>query len=416
METLLEEIGHRIASLLRGKTPATINAEAYEAGLPRDCAEVVNDLIGAMNEVWAFILPLSQGKLSVASPRTANLLASPFKALHARLLHLAWQAQQITKGDYSQRIDFLGDFSKYFNHMVEMIDSRERLLKSANDDLSRALGELKRSQAMLVESEKLSALGRLLAQLSHELNNPINVIKNNVDPLREYLSEISNAFARVDKLLADLPQMQEFEIYKQTHDLQYILSDSHAALKIVEDAAQRISTIYENLRTFIRGDKPNAQMSDITPGIKATAAMLSPKNLPGVSIELELAELPMTWVYAGELNQVFFNLIKNALDSIGDTGKVYVRTFLDKNRDITIEITDDGPGIPADIADKIFDPFFTTKGVGGGTGLGLSISREIALRHQGTLKLDTTYTHGSRFVVRLPVRADPDEYDHKAAS
>ncbi len=298
---------------------------------------------------------------------------------------------------------------------IAAIESRRRLhyrsflanyqLGVRNRELDATVCTLRETQVRLVETEKLSALGRLIASLSHEINNPVNVLRHNLQPLRAYLERMSEAL-RVVRASGDL------ESAWTQNDLDFVLDDAVGAVETMEQGVQRIQAVHKEMRAFVRGDAPEMQDGDLNEGLSATVNMFRrslPRDMP---IEIQCGALPPTRFQPGQINQVFFNLIQNAADAIegsGVPGAILVRTELE-DRWVRVSVEDTGPGVSAWAREHLFEPFFTTKGAGKGTGLGLAISYQIVQRHHGRIELDDAYGSGARFIVRLPL--DAETVDH----
>jgi two-component system NtrC family sensor kinase len=293
-----------------------------------------------------------------------------------------------------------------------MIWVRGRLVRDAfdashalamrNADVERTLEQLRDAQSRLVASEKLSALGRLLAGLSHEINNPLNVLHNNLEPLRTSLEGLLGlARAAGEATPADVPALRRrcAEL-----DVATTAEDVRDATDMMRAAMERVRQVHADLRSFIRGDAPDMVLDDPSQGLGATATLLSRRLPEGVNITVDVGPLPRITFQPGQLNQVWHNLIQNALDAVGAAGTVAVTARAVGDR-IEVTVTDSGPGVAAEHQARLFEPFFTTKGVGKGTGLGLATSYQIVERHGGTMFLDGAYTGGARFVVWLPVQA-----------
>lgn len=272
-----------------------------------------------------------------------------------------------------------------------------RALANRNDELEVALTHLGEAQARLVAQEKLSALGRMLAGLSHELNNPVNVIKNNLEPVREHVDEL------VATLTAARDSGESLLLIRQwgERELDWRIPDVADALDGMDAAVRHMMQVHQILRSFIRGDALGLQKTDVAAGIRATAQLLGRSIAPGVKLELELDELPPLLCQPAQLNQVWLNLLQNALDAVGERGHVTVcsRAVPDG---LEVSVTDSGPGVDAAIRPHLFEPFATSKPPGKGTGLGLAICYEIITQHGGKLWLDDSYHDGARFVVMLP--------------
>jgi signal transduction histidine kinase len=263
--------------------------------------------------------------------------------------------------------------------------------------------ELAAAQSEVARAEKLSALGRMLAQLSHELNNPMNVVANNVGPLKEYIAELTAMLAAFRAKSPALPDGgAELESAWKAKEIDFIVKDSSEALSVIERAAQRVCAIQSDLAAFLRGDGVQKTEGDLNADVRETVRMVRHGLPAGVTIEEAYGDLPRVVYDAGRMNQVFLNLLQNAVFAVAGAGTIRVKTWAD--REIAhVAISDDGPGIPEDVRERIFEPFFTTKPVGKGTGLGLSICRQIVVeQHGGSIRL-TDSAPGATFDVALPV-------------
>jgi signal transduction histidine kinase/ligand-binding sensor domain-containing protein len=267
--------------------------------------------------------------------------------------------------------------------LEETVRERTRDLVAANEKVAHA--------------EKLSALGRLLAQLSHEIHNPLNVIHNNIAPLEEYSQELSAAVVECRDLIADRAQVDA--LWKR-HDLSYILGDAAKAFAITKTAIKRVTDIHSELKAFLRKQPLEREPTDLAEVVRSTAAMMQ-RALPDVEFRFELEPAPLVLVHRGRINQTLTNLLQNAADSMKQNGRITIRVS-SNDREVQIRVADTGPGITQELRSKIFEPFFTTKDVGQGLGLGLSICREIVVAHGGSLELDDGYADGACFVIALP--------------
>ena len=268
-----------------------------------------------------------------------------------------------------------------------------------NQELDATVRSLRETQTRLVEGEKLSALGRLIASLSHEINNPVNVLRNNLEPLRGYLRQMND-------VLAVAREGGDVESAWTKNELDFVLGDAGDALETMEQGISRIQTVHNEMRAFVRGDSPEMQTGDLNEGLRATVNMFR-RSLPHeIGLDVNCGTLPETMFQPGQMNQVFFNLIQNAVDSIEGSGKAGTISIHSEVEDghVRVTVEDTGPGVSDWAREHLFEPFFTTKGAGKGTGLGLATSYQIVHRHRGTIELDERCS-GARFVIMLPIAA-----------
>jgi histidine kinase len=274
-------------------------------------------------------------------------------------------------------------------------------------ELSTSLQQLKSAQLQLVQSEKMASLGELTAGIAHEINNPINFVASSLQPLKRNLDALKTLIDKYDDY-AEQPsadKLQKIVDYKEEIDYDYTKDEIEMLLGSISDGANRTTEIVKGLRNFSRLDEADRKKASLNEGIESTLLILQ-SNLKQKNIRLIklLSEIPEIQCYAGQLNQVFMNILNNAIQSMPQQGTLTVKTFLDAQDNLLkIAISDTGSGIPAAILSKIFDPFFTTKQVGDGTGLGLSISYGIVKKHNGTIEVESEMGKGSTFVVQLPI-------------
>jgi signal transduction histidine kinase len=266
--------------------------------------------------------------------------------------------------------------AKAFDEIAKLNETLEARVEERTD-------ELRRTQAQLVQSEKMRSLGQLVAGVAHELNNPIGFVHANLQLLNEY----------IDKLDAEDPKTRE----RAREAIAKLLSRSR-------EGTERVKQIVQDLRTFSRMDQAELQQVDLNQEIERTLGLAEPRFKDQIKVERDFAPLPTVRCYAGQLNQVFMNLIMNGCDAMEGRGTLTVRTR-PTAEGVRLEFHDDGPGLPKEIRDRIFEPFFTTKPVGQGTGLGLSISHGIVERHGGRLFVESAPGEGATFVIELPREA-----------
>ena len=306
--------------------------------------------------------------------------------------------------------------------IIEEMSRNESLIKNQNilledkvkkrtEELEHTLSNLKQAQVKLIESEKMASLGLLTAGIAHEINNPINYVTANVIPLRENVAMLTQLIDAYKELKPDnFEQQSELIIdLEKEIELDYTLTETTELINGIEEGAKRTYHIVDGLRTFSRSDSTDKKLSNINKGILSTLSVLK-SQLKGIKIGLDLDDnLPKVNCQLGKLNQVFLNLINNAIQAVeqrhgekSDQAILNLRSYTN-NGMVCIEIEDNGSGIPLESQPKIFEPFYTSKPVGEGTGLGLSISYSIVEDHQGNLTFESSENQGTVFKIELPI-------------
>lgn len=281
--------------------------------------------------------------------------------------------------------------------------------------LEQTLKKLEETQLQVIQNEKMSSLGHLVAGIAHEINNPVNFIHGNITHAHHYTQDLLNLIS----LYQDTYPVPSSPIAQQIEDidLNFLQADLPKTLSSMKMGTERIREIVKSLRNFSRLDEVGAKAVDIHEGLDSTLLILQNRVGNGgsqIAIQKHYGELPLIECFAGQLNQVFMNVLANAMDALeddrskqsGQTGQITITTTQPIDGWISIVIHDNGPGIPAEIQSKIFDPFFTTKPVGKGTGMGMSISYQIITEtHGGTLTLESTPDRGTAFTITIPAQA-----------
>ncbi|MBD0346909.1 MAG: histidine kinase, partial [Coleofasciculus sp. Co-bin14] len=296
-----------------------------------------------------------------------------------------------------------------------------KALHRSNQHLNRTLGELRQTQAQLIQSEKMSSLGQLVAGIAHQINNPITFIHGNLPYIQRYIQDLLGFIS--------LYQQQHSPIQDKAEaiDLNFIAEDLPKVLSSVQVGTNRIHHLVRSLQNFSRKDQGKKEAIDIHKAIDDTLLILQHRlhargEQPGIRVAKEYGKLPAVECYPGLLNQVFMNILSNAIDALEQATQerssskleqqpntITIRTGILKRKakggvdSIVMRIADNGLGIPQAIQGRMFDPFFTTKPVGKGTGLGLSISYEIVVeKHGGTLKCFSETGKGTEFWIVIP--------------
>jgi len=278
-------------------------------------------------------------------------------------------------------------------------------LAEKNKQLDQSYSDLQSTQALLVQSEKMASLGQLTAGLAHEINNPINFVSANITPLKRDIEEIMVLLEKYTELEQGnvSHKLEEILHFRNQIDLSYTINEIKSLIKGIEEGSKRTAEIVKGLRNFSRTDENEMKRTNINQGIESTLLLLQNKlNEKNIEVSKVLSDLPEINGYTGQLNQVFMNLLTNAIDAIGSNGKIFITTSSENNQ-VQISIRDTGSGMSDEVKKKLFDPFFTTKDVGKGTGLGLSISYGIIEKHNGKIEVRSEIGKGTEFIVFLPV-------------
>ena len=278
-------------------------------------------------------------------------------------------------------------------------------LERRNAELAGRTAELQRLQAQIIHSEKMASLGQLAAGVAHELNNPAGFIYGNMDMLKAYASGLTRLLTAYEAVPLTGSLANQLAEIKADIDYDDMMAELDTIISDCLEGAERIRDVVQNLRLFSRLDEAEVKKIDLHEGIDSTVRLLSRYYSSGhVHLIREYGALPQVSCYAGQLNQVWMNLLINAAQAVGGAGEVKVTTRCE-GESVVVVVSDTGCGVPAEQLSKIFDPFFTTKPVGEGTGLGLSISYGIIERHQGTITAESEPGVGTSFTVKIPVYA-----------
>ncbi|MEG4344155.1 response regulator [Microcoleus sp. A003_D6] len=307
-------------------------------------------------------------------------------------------------------------------------ESEARAREQAQD-LQQAMQELKKTQAQLIQTAKMSSLGQLVAGIAHEINNPASFIYGNISHVSDYINNLTHLLNLYQQHYN--PPCSEIEAEIKAIDLEFMIADLSQTLASMKCGVNRIHKIVLSLRNFSRLDEANIKSVDIHEGIKSSLLILDNRlqttaSRPKIQVFEEYSHLPLVECYAGELNQVFINILSNAIDALNEYNKqrslddisdvqnaITIRTvLLEENSRVVIKIRDNGLGMAADVKDRIYEPFFTTKPVGQGTGLGLYISYQIIVeKHGGRLKCVSEVGEGAEFWIEIPIRQTKAELD-----
>jgi len=338
---------------------------------------------------------------------------------------------------FNQMTDYLKASHENLKHNNTALEIQKAELESKNIQINQALEALRATQAQLIQTEKMSSLGQMVAGIAHEINNPVSFIHGNLSCIQEYTQDLTDLIALYERCYTD--KRAEIRAKKEEIDLDFLVADMPRTIISMQTGTQRIRDIVLSLRNFSRLDESNTKLADISEGIESTLLVLQSRLSiqtfrPAISLTKQYGELPKIECYPGQLNQVFLNVLINAIDAIDSvcnkdeashqssdrntqtnapkTNRAWqpkititTTTQLTKNnrQQINVEIQDNGEGMDTLTQQNMFDPFFTTKPVGSGTGMGLSISHKIVVdRHHGTLECVSEKGVGTTLRITLP--------------
>lgn len=316
--------------------------------------------------------------------------------------------------------------------LQELARTLEQRVRDRTLELSNSFEELQNTQTQLIQTEKMASIGEIVAGVAHEINNPIGFIAGNLKHLEEAIAEILDHLHLYQNHCT--PSIAAIKEHEEQIDLNYLIEDIPHMLHAMKLGVDRIGNISISLRNFSRADTSAKVVGDLLEGIESTLLILQHRlkgnsNRPSIKIIKEYNELPPIPCYPAQLNQVFMNLLANAIDALeekyqtdgeklkskkdksefldlpeGEQPTIWIRTESIDDRGVIIRIADNGAGIDPEICDRLFEPMFTTKPRGKGTGLGLSISRQIVEeRHGGSLTCHSIPGEGSEFAIAIPI-------------
>ncbi|MEH1968927.1 sensor histidine kinase [Nostoc sp.] len=353
------------------------------------------------------------------------------------ILRLNRASKAMASGNLDQTVETSGiqelnTLSNSFNHMAGQVHesftalekSKEELeyrVEERTTELKNALGELQRTQSQVIQSEKMSSLGQLVAGVAHEINNPVNFIHGNLVHVQEYTQDLLAILQLYQQHNYNL--VPEIQTAVEDMDLEFLQEDLPKMLSSMKVGTDRIRQIVLSLRNFSRIDEAEFKRVDIHEGIDSTLMILQHRlkaksEQPEIEVSKDYGAVPLVECYAGQLNQVFMNILVNAIDALEENNakrtyqeiqdnpsRIKIRTSVLNSTWLEVAIADNGVGISKEIQQRIFDPFFTTKPIGKGTGMGMSISYQIVTeKHGGKLECFSTPGQGTEFIIQIPLR------------
>ncbi len=363
---------------------------------------------------------INQGKLLGILYLENNLTTGAFTRDRVEVLKLLTTQAAISLENsllYTNLASANQTLEEYNHNLEEKVEQRTQEINENNQRLQQALLELQSTQTRLIQSEKMSSLGEMVAGVAHEINNPINFIHGNINHASDYVQDLLDLIVLYQQEYPDTSDIIEEKAAEI--DVDFLAQDLPKILNSMKVGSSRIRNIVLGLRNFSRLDESEMKPVDIHEGIDNTLMILQHRlkeksDRSEIAVIKQYAELPQVNCYAGQLNQVFMNILSNAIDAleesivnqkITDKPQIHISTERGEANTLRIRIGDNGYGMNAQVCQKIFDPFFTTKPIGSGTGLGLSISYQVVVdKHKGQLTCNSTPGKGTEFVIEIPMQ------------
>ncbi|MFN6501190.1 MAG: PAS domain S-box protein [Nostoc sp. DedQUE01] len=418
---------NRAAEKIFGYSTEEILGNSFEIIVPENARKQVNQIITALLTQQGGSFSVNENVTKDHKTIVCEWYNNPLVDPNGQVIGVASMVLDITERQRAKEA---------------LLKSQEQLRKQTQE-LQQALDELQRTQIHLVQSEKMSSLGQLVAGVAHEINNPVNFVYGNLSPANQYMQDLLSLLQLYQK---HYPRpVREIRDFVEFIELDFLKLDLPQIFNSMKVGADRIRDIVLSLRTFSRLDEAEMKVVDIHEGIDSTLMILQNRfkandQRPKIEVIKEYGKLPLVECYAGQLNQVFLNILTNAIDVLeqgvgsgewggeecgemrgkdffpsshtshaphvpSPTPKIRIRTQLLEQNQVTIRIADNGLGIQKDLQKQIFNPFFTTKPIGKGTGMGLAISYQIITeRHSGCLQCISQLGRGAEFVIKIPLK------------
>jgi PAS domain S-box-containing protein len=325
-----------------------------------------------------------------------------------------WEIEDIYYGD--ERVISAAFSVKAFplpNNQVgvsfENIMGRKKIeneIRAKNEELEKNLARIKEMHIQLAMSEKMASLGEITAGVAHEIKNPLNFITGTVEPLKRDISDLLEVLEKYESVIADLDLQEAFhevDTFKSEIEFDFLLSEIHKLMEGISEGANRTKEIVKSLGSFSHKGDDKFAMHNIHEGIDSTLILLGNKIKNRITIHKDYGDTPEIECLPDRLNQVFMNILSNAIQAIDENGEIFIKTK-SEGSNVIIKIRDSGKGMTEEVQKRVFEPFYTTKGMGKGTGLGLSISCSIVEQHNGKIDISSEPSKGTEFIITLPVQ------------
>lgn len=370
--------------------------------------------------IFMTALSESHDKVKGLSLGAVDYITKPFQQeeVLARVqLHLKLHTLKRSLADQNHQLKQEVETRKATEAALQQLNCElENRVAERTQELSKALEDLKQAQLQMVQGEKLAALGQLVTGVAHEINNPINFIAGNISHASTYVQDILELLAAYQQAFPEgTPDIQE---QAAEIDIEFLQEDLSKVMESMKVGAERIVGIVHSLCRFSHSHE-DVKSVDIHQGIDSTLMILNSRlkaqpDRPRIEVVKHYGELPLVNCYPGQLNQVFMNLLANAIDALEEgtqqrtlsaaSPQIHISTTVTANNQVVIKVADTGPGMTAEVQQQLFQPFFTTKPAGKGTGLGLSISHQVITEaHKGALKCYSSPGQGSEFTIQIPI-------------
>ncbi len=362
-------------------------------------------ILGEDREIARFLLA-SQGRSAESEP----VVAHPVPKLgntESVLLEALQKLYEALAGMNEQLRRNRNQLETRVAERTQDLQQLNEILKHERDELTRANARLDETRCRLIESEKMASIGQLAAGVAHEINNPIGFVSSNLGTLGEYLSDIFDvldAYAEAEPLIERDPQaISALRALKRECAIDFVREDARTLLTQTKEGLGRVRSIVRDLRVFSHVDRAGRSLVNLHEGLISTVNIVFNEIRQKAELRCQLAEVPSIVCNSGEINQVFLNLLMNAVQAIEQQGVITVRLGDDGDGGVWFEVEDDGCGMSEDVKKHIFEPFYTTKPVGVGTGLGLSLAWKIVENHAGRITVDSSPGRGARIRIWLPL-------------